>query len=73
MKKKINQNALALSSNGIACESCVKQACLGDLFRKHNTEWFPWFIFSTVLYVVEHFLIFFTFSVFCLVHVLIIH
>ena len=73
MKKKNNQNAPTLSSNGIVFQSCVKQACLRDLFGKNKTEWFPWFIFSTVLYVDEPFLTFFTFSVFCLVHVLIIH
>ena len=46
MKKKINQNALTLSTNDIVCQSCVKQACLRDLFGKHKTEWFPWFIFK---------------------------
>ena len=39
--KKINQNALISSSNGIVCQSCVKQACLRDLFGKHKSEWFP--------------------------------
>ena len=70
--KKINQNALILSSNGIVCQSCVKQACLRDsanirLSGSHS-------LFSSiVLYLDERFLIFFTFSVFCVVHVLVIH
>ena len=70
--KKINQNALILSSNGIVCQSCVKQAYLRDSANIRLSGSHGLFS-STVLYLDEPFLIFFTFSVFCVVHVLVIH
>ena len=64
--KKNNQNPLILSSNGIVCQSCVKQACLRNLFGKHKTEWFPWFIFKySALFRRTFFDIFYIFSLLC--------